>query len=62
MKEFPGLRAKAYSYLKGNNNKDKQPKSTKKCIIKKTLNFKIIKLFRSSSNREKSKLFKRKEN
>ena len=42
-KEFDGLRAKIYSYLKNNNDEDKKVKGTKTCVIKKTLNFKIIK-------------------
>ena len=42
-KEFDGLRAKIYSYLKNNNDEDKKAKGTKTCVIKKTLNFKIIK-------------------
>ena len=29
MKEFVGLRAKTYSYLKGNNDEDKKAKATK---------------------------------
>ena len=29
MKEFVGLRAKTYSYLKDNNDKDKKAKATK---------------------------------
>ena len=33
MKEFVGLRAKAYSYLKDNNDE------TKKCVIKRKLKF-----------------------
>ena len=33
MKEFVGLRAKTYSYLKDNSNEDKKAKGTKKCII-----------------------------
>ena len=37
MKEFFGLRAKTYSYLKDNNDQDKKPKGTKKCIIKRKL-------------------------
>ena len=31
-----GLRAKKYSYLKDNNDKDKKAKGSKKCVIKKT--------------------------
>ena len=37
MKEFGGLRAKLYSYLKYNNDENKKTKNTKKCLIKKTL-------------------------
>ena len=43
MKEFIGLRAKTYSYLKDNNDEDKKAKSTEKCVIKRKLNLKIIK-------------------
>ena len=39
MKEFVGLRAKTYSYLKDNNNKDKKAKGRKKCLIKRKLKF-----------------------
>ena len=39
MKEFVGLRAKRYSYLKDNNDTDKKAKDTKKCIIKRKLKF-----------------------
>ena len=35
IKEFVGLRAKTCSYLKGNNDKGKEAKDTKKCVIKK---------------------------
>ena len=38
MKEFVGLRAKIYSYLK-DNNKDKKAKGTKKCAIGRKLQF-----------------------
>ena len=38
-KEFVGLRAKRYSYLRENNNEDKKAKGTKKCVLKKTLKF-----------------------
>ena len=34
MKEFVGLRAKTYSYLKDNNDEDKKEKGTK-CVIRK---------------------------
>ena len=43
MNEFVWLRAKAYSYLKDNNDEDEKAKGTKKCVIKKKLNFKNIK-------------------
>ena len=39
MKEFVRLRAKTYSYLKDNNDEDKNAKGTKKCVIKRKLNF-----------------------
>ena len=35
LKEFVGLRAKPYSYLKNNSNEDKKAKDTKKCVIRK---------------------------
>ena len=37
MKEFVRLRAKPYSYLNDNNDEDKKAKSTKKCVIIKTV-------------------------
>ena len=39
MTEFFGLRAKTYSYLKDNNDGDKKAKATKKCVIKRKLEF-----------------------
>ena len=39
MKKFLGLRAKTYSYLKGDNDEDKKAKGTKKCVIKRNLKF-----------------------
>ena len=39
MKEFVGLRAKTYSYLKVSNDEDKKAKDTKKCVIKTKLKF-----------------------
>ena len=39
MREFVGLRAKAYSYLKDNNDEDKKAKGTKKCVIKRKIKF-----------------------
>ena len=38
-----GLRAKTYSYLIGDGSEDKKAKSTKKCIVKRNLNLKIVK-------------------
>ena len=35
-KEFVGLKAKIYSYLKDSNDEDKKSKDTKKYVIKKT--------------------------
>ena len=43
MKEFVGLRAKTYSYLKDNNDESKKSKRHKKVSHKKKLNFRIIK-------------------
>ena len=39
MKELVGLRAKTYSYLKDKNDEGKTVKGTKKCVIKRKLNF-----------------------
>ena len=39
MKKFFGLRPKTYSYLKNNNDNDKNTKGTKKCAIKRNLKF-----------------------
>ena len=38
-KEFIGLIAEAFSYLKENNDEDKKAKGKKKCDIKRKLNF-----------------------
>ena len=43
MRKFVGLRAKIYSYSRDEGSEDKQTKGTKKCVIKKHLNLKIIK-------------------
>ena len=43
MAKFVGLRVKTYSYLIDDGSEDKKGKTTKKCIIKKNLNLKIIK-------------------
>ena len=37
--KFVGLRAKTYSYLIDNGSEDEKGKSTKKCVIKRKLNF-----------------------
>ena len=42
MKEFVGLRAKIYNYLKDKDDEHIKAKGIKKCAIKKNLNFKII--------------------
>ena len=39
IKEFVGLTAKTYSYLKDNNDEDKKAKGTKKCVIKRKRKF-----------------------
>ena len=39
MKEFVGLRAKTYNYLKDNNDEDKKSSVTKKCVIRRKLKF-----------------------
>ena len=40
IKQFVGLRAKAYSiYLKDNNDEHKKEKETKKCVIKRKVKF-----------------------
>ena len=43
MTTFVGLRVKTYSYLIDDSSEDKKAKGTEKCVIKKYLNFKIIK-------------------
>ena len=45
MREFVGLRAKIYNYLKDNNDEDKKAKGTKKCVIKRKLKFQNYKNF-----------------
>ena len=39
MKEFLGLRAKTYSCLKDNSDRDKKVKGTKRSVLKKNLKF-----------------------
>ena len=40
--DFAALRRKTYSYLRHDNNENKNGKGTKKCILNKNLNFRII--------------------
>ena len=42
MKKFIRLRAKIYNYLKDNNDADKNAKGIKRSVVKKPLNFKVI--------------------
>ena len=39
MKQFVGFRAKRFSYLKDNNDKDKKAKRIKECLRKRKLKF-----------------------
>ena len=39
MTEFDGLRAKTYSYLMGDDCKDKKAKCTERCVTKRKLKF-----------------------
>ena len=39
MREFFGLRTKTYSYLTDDQDENKNAKGTKKCVIKRKLNF-----------------------
>ena len=39
MKDLIELRAKAYSYLKMNNDEDKKAEGAQKCVIKRKLKF-----------------------
>ena len=43
MAKFVGLRTKSFSYSIVDGSEDKKAKGTKKCVIKKELNLKIIK-------------------
>ena len=43
MTKFLGLKAKTYSYLIDNGSEDRKSKGTKKCILKRNLDFRIIK-------------------
>ena len=39
MRKFVGLRAKIYSYLIDDGNEDEKGKGTKKCVIKRMMNY-----------------------
>ena len=43
IQEFVGLRAKTFSYLKDNNDEDKNAKGTKMCVIKIEFKFQVYK-------------------
>ena len=43
IKEFVGLRAKTYSYLRDNIDEDRKVKGTKTCVIKRKLQFEYYK-------------------
>ena len=55
MKEFVGLRAKTYSYLKDNKGEDKKAKGTKKYVIKRKLKFQDYKTCLEASELVKTK-------
>ena len=48
MKEFVGLRAKAYAYLMGDDS-EKKATGTKKCVIKRILKFNNYKNYQSNN-------------
>ena len=49
MAEFACLRQKTYSYLTDDNDENKKPKDTKRCVIKKPLKLEIIKIVQKNS-------------
>ena len=55
MKEFVGLRAKTYSYLKDNIVEDKKAKGTKKYVIKRKLKIQDYKTCLEASKKVKIK-------
>ena len=55
MKEFVGLRAKTYSYLKHNIGEDKKAKGTKKYVIKRKLKIQDYKTCLEASKKVKIK-------
>ena len=50
MKEFVGLRPKTYIYLIEVGSQDKKVKSTKKCVIKRKINFEDYKNYLEKLN------------
>ena len=44
MKDFSGLIAKAYGYIKDKNDENKKAKGSKKCLIKRSLKFQDYKI------------------
>ena len=61
MNEFFWLRAKAYSYLKDNNDEDEKAKGTKKCVIKKIKFQEYKDRFEAAQIERKNKLSKKKK-
>ena len=63
MKKIVGLIAKTYSYLKDNNDEDKRAKATKKCAIKRNLQFRDYKkCLQASQIENKITYLEKKEN
>ena len=62
MKEIVELRAKTYSYLKGNNDKDKTTKDTKSVLQKENLNLKVIKTVYKQLKLKKINRLEKKQN
>ena len=61
MREFVGLRAKTYSYLKDNNDEDEKAKGTKKCVIKRKIKFQDYKnCLEAAQIKEKIKYLRKK--
>ena len=52
IRKFVGLRAKTYSYLKGNNDEDKKGIGTKKSVVKRNLKFRDYKKYLKTSQLE----------
>ena len=50
MKKFIGLRAKTYGYLIDDDSYNKKARDTKKCVINKDLNMKIMKIVQKQLN------------